>query len=285
MKFSDFIQSDLSKLSHYLLLGNPVIQSLSPEMHNLALKHNKLGGEYYAVSVTARDLNMAIAHFTNDAFLGANVTIPHKELFLDVVDELTEEAAAIGAMNTIIKQDNKLIGHNTDAYGFMKPIEEYYDELAGEKVVIFGSGGATKAIVYALRKAGVAELILVSRRPEMHKDSNEGDIVRCSYANWTAYAEDAAMIVNATPLGMTPNEDRSPVDEQDEAILEGKICYDIVYNPRTTKFMKQASNNGGIAIGGLGMLIHQGAASFKHWTGLEFPINKIEQQLDVILPA
>ena len=255
------------------------MQSLSPEMHNLALKHNKLGGEYLAVSVTARDVNMAIAHFTDDAFLGANVTI------LDVVDELTEEAAAIGAMNTIIKKGDILIGHNTDAYGFMKPIEKYRDDLEGEKVVIFGSGGATKAIVFALRKVGVSEIILVSRRPEMHKDANDHDIIRCSYDNWAAYGEDAAMIVNATPLGMTPNEDRSPVDEQDEGMLEGKICYDIVYNPRNTKFLTQAIKEGGIPIGGLDMLIYQGAASFQHWTGLQFPIDKIRERLNEVLPA
>lgn len=261
------------------------MQSLSPEMHNLALKHNKLGGEYLAVSVTAKDLNMAIAHFTDDAFLGANVTIPHKELFLDVVDKLTEEAASIGAMNTIIKDGHKLIGHNTDAYGFMKPIEEFVDDLAGEKVIIFGSGGATKAIVFALRNVGVSEIILVSRRPEMFQDNVEQDIIRCSYNNWVAYADSALMIVNATPLGMTPNDERSPVEEQDVDILEGKICYDIVYNPRNTKFLKQAKEVGGIPVGGIDMLIHQGAASFKLWTGLEFPIDKIKERLNEVLPA
>lgn len=259
------------------------MHSLSPLMHNIALKHNKIGGEYISVSVASKDVNMVIAHCTNDAFLGANITIPHKELFLDAVDELTEVAQEIGAINTIIKQDQKLIGHNTDAYGFMKPIEYYVDDLEGERVIIFGSGGATKAIVYALRNTGVSELILVSRRPEMYNDS-EDDIIRCNYDNWIAYAEEAVMIVNATPLGMSPNTERSPIRDEDVEILEEKICYDIVYNPRQTKFLKQAINSGGIPVGGLEMLIHQGAKSFNLWTGFEFPIDKIKTQLDEVLP-
>ncbi|MEP1307561.1 MAG: shikimate dehydrogenase [Balneola sp.] len=285
MKFSDFINSEKSHLSHYLLIGNPVMHSLSPTMHNLALKHNRIGGEYISVSVSSRDVNMVLAHCTNDSFLGANITIPHKELFFDAVDELTEEAKEIGAINTIIKQNGRLIGHNTDAYGFVKPIEKYIDELHGERVVIFGSGGATKAIIFALRNLGVEQIILVSRRPEMYKSDKALDIKRCSYDNWMAYAEDASMIVNATPLGMTPNTESSPIPDQDIAIMEDKICYDIVYNPRLTKFLKQATQSGGIPIGGLDMLIHQGARSFNLWTGFEFPIEKIKVKLDEILPA
>lgn len=285
MKFSEFINSEKSQLSHYLLIGNPVMHSLSPAMHNTALKHNKLGGEYISVSVATKDVNMVLAHCTNDAFLGANITIPHKELFYDAVDELTEEAQQIGAINTLIKHEGKLIGHNTDSYGFIKPIEDHIDVLHGSRVIVFGSGGATKAIIYALRNVGVEELVLVSRRPEMYESDGEGDIVRCSYDNWIAYAEESSMIVNATPLGMIPNTESSPIPDADSEILDGKICYDIVYNPRQTKFLKQAKSAGGIPIGGLDMLIHQGARSFNLWTGFDFPIEKIKQKLDEILPS
>lgn len=283
MKFSEFINSEKSQLSHYLLIGNPVTHSLSPLMHNLALKHNKIGGEYISVSVASRDVNMVLAHCTNESFLGANITIPHKELFYGAVDELTEVAQEIGAINTITKQDQKLIGHNTDAYGFMKPIEDYLEDIDGERVIIFGSGGATKAIIYALRNSGVSELVLVSRRPEMYSD-DDNDIIRCSYDNWYAYADESTMIVNATPLGMSPNTESSPIRDEEVEILEGKICYDIVYNPRQTEFLKQATNSNGIPIGGLDMLIHQGAKSFNMWTGFQFPIDKIKSKLDEFLP-
>lgn len=285
LKFSEFIESEKSQLSHYLLIGNPVMHSLSPAMHNLALKHNKIGGEYISVSVSSRDVNMVLAHCTNDSFLGANITIPHKELFLDMVDELTDEAKEIGAINTLVKQDGKLIGHNTDAYGFIKPIENYIDTLHGERVIIFGSGGATKAIVFALQDLGVEQIVLVSRRPEIYESNGSENIIRCSYDNWIAYADDAAMIVNATPLGMTPNTESSPVPDQDIEILNEKICYDIVYNPRQTKFLKQAIQAGGTPIGGLDMLIYQGAKSFNLWTGFEFPIEKIKSKLDEVLPT
>lgn len=260
------------------------MHSFSPLMHNIALKHNKIGGEYISVSVASKDVNTVLAHCTNNSFLGANITIPHKELFYDAVDELTEEAREIGAINTLIKQNGKLIGHNTDAYGFMKPIEDYSDNLEGERVIIFGTGGATKAIIYALRNSGVSELVLVSRRPEMYSD-NDADVIRCSYDNWFAYADESTMIVNATPLGMSPNTESSPIRDEEVEILEGKICYDIVYNPRQTKFLKQAFSSPGIPIGGLDMLIHQGAKSFNMWTGFEFPIDKIKEKLDEVLPA
>lgn len=261
------------------------MHSLSPVMHNLALKHNKIGGEYISVSVSSRDVNMVLAHCTNDSFLGANITIPHKELFLDAVDKLSDEAKEIGAINTLVKQEGKLIGHNTDGYGFIKPIENSIDDLHGESVIIFGSGGATKAIVFALQELGVGQIVLVSRRPEMYESNGSENIIRCSYDNWMAYAEDAAMIVNATPLGMTPNTESSPMEDQDIEILNGKICYDIVYNPSQTKFLKQAIQAGGKPVGGLDMLIYQGAKSFNLWTGFEFPIEKIKSKLDEVLPT
>ncbi len=285
LTFTEFISSEKSQLSHYLVIGNPVEQSLSPLMHNIALKQNKLGGEYMAVSLSHSEIHTAIAHFTSGSFLGANVTIPHKELFVDVVDELSDTAKEIGVINTIIKKAEKLIGDNTDAYGFIQPLQNYREELDGARVVIFGAGGATQAIVYALKKIGVKELVLVSRRPEMYEASAEPEITRCNYENWTAYAEKASMIVNATPLGMTSNIERSPVADQDMEMLAGKICYDIVYNPVETKFLQQASSVGGTTIGGLDMLIHQGAKSFNLWTGLHFPIDDIKKALHEVLSA
>lgn len=285
MKFTDFIASEKSQLLHYLVIGNPVVQSLSPLMHNIALNHNKLDGEYIAVSLSHSEINTAIAHFTHTAFSGANITIPHKQLFVDVVDELTETAQEIGVINTIFKRGEKLIGDNTDAYGFMKPLKAHKANLTGERVVIFGAGGATQAIIYALKEAGIEELVLVSRRPELYEGESEPCITRCNYDNWTAYAEEASMLVNATPLGMTPNTESSPVFDHDVEMLSGKICYDIVYNPQKTKFLKQAESAGAVTIGGLDMLIYQGAKSFNLWTGLHFPIDDIKKALNEVLSA
>lgn len=285
MNFRTFLESERSKLSHYLLIGNPISHSLSPLMHNTALAHNKIGGEYISVSVAASDITSLIAHCNQPAFLGANVTIPHKELLYEAVDALSEEAMEIGAVNTIVKEQGKLVGYNTDAYGFIEPIRSYVDDLSGERVIIFGSGGATKAIVYALSAIGVQEIILVSRRPENFDDHYDNRVSRCSYDEWQSFAEDATMIVNATPLGMTPNTEASPVKDNEVDLLEGKICYDVVYNPRITKFLRQTEEAGGTPIEGIDMLIHQGDKSFNLWTGFNFPIDIIRSKINEVLPA
>ncbi len=285
MKFKEFLESQKSKQPHYLLIGNPIGHSISPIMHNVALQHHNLPGEYIAVSVSGSEITSLIAHCNNEAFLGANITIPHKETLFDAVDVLSEEAMEIGAINTLVKSENRLVGHNTDAFGFLAPIEEYEDDLEGERAIVFGTGGATKAIIYALKSWNVAEIVLVSRRPENYTDSEESGIIRCSYDNWVAYAEDASIIVNATPLGMYPNVDASPVRDEELEALQGKICYDIVYNPRETKFLVQAQKAEGVPIGGLDMLIYQGAKSFKLWTGHEFPIGLVRMRLEDVFPA
>ncbi|MTI88259.1 MAG: shikimate dehydrogenase [Balneolaceae bacterium] len=257
--------------------------SVSPLMHNTALEYHQLGGSYHAISVRGSEIKTLIAHFNQPTFLGANITIPYKETLFDAVDTLSMEAAQIGAINTIVKRNGKIIGENTDAYGFMTPIKNYTDDLAGERALIFGTGGATKAITFALLECGVEEIVMVSRRPGRYEGKHSG-ISMCGYDNWSAYAEDTVIVVNATPLGMVPNIDASPVDDSETEVLDGKICYDIVYNPSETKFLNQAIEHGGIPIGGLDMLIHQGAKSFKMWTGQNFPVQKIRERLKDVFP-
>ncbi len=278
MDFSEFLQSESSRQPHYLLIGSPISHSISPLMHNTALEHHGLKAEYHAVSVRQSEVSTLIAHFNQLEFLGANVTIPYKETLFDAMDTLGMEAAQIEAINTIVKRDGKVVGENTDEYGFRVPLEGYEDELVGKRAVIFGTGGATKAICFALREMGIEEIVMVSRRPGRYDERS--DLIMCNYENWPAYGEEAAIIINATPLGMVPNTDASPVKEDEIQILNGKICYDAVYNPQETKFLKQARSVDGIPIGGLDMLIHQGAKSFKLWTGQEFPLELIKMKLD-----
>lgn len=283
MTFSQFKASLESTLPHYLLIGNPVSHSVSPLMHNTALTHYGIKADYYAVSVSLRELPTLIAHFNSSSFLGANITIPHKQNLVSAVDELSEEASEIGAINTILKKDGKMIGHNTDAFGFMEPLMEYLEDINLERrAIVFGSGGATKSILYALNDLGFEEVVMVSRNPD--KYSNLNDVILSSYDSWLEYSEDSSLIINATPLGMTPNIEASPINEEQVKALEGKLCYDIVYNPRETTFLKQAKRAGGVPIGGLDMLIHQGAKSFQLWTGKEFPVGLVKIRLDEIFP-
>jgi shikimate dehydrogenase len=282
MEFSEFLHSELSRKPHFLLIGSPISHSVSPLMHNTALEHHSITASYQAVSVRNSEVSSLIAHFNNPEFLGANITIPYKETLYEAMDELGAEATQIGAINTIVKKDGIIMGENTDAYGFQVPLEEYKEDLDGGRAIIFGTGGATKAITFALKEMGLEEIVMVSRRPAQY-DTEEG-ITMCDYDNWEAYAGDASIIINATPLGMVPNTDASPVQNNQTKLLADKICYDVVYNPRETKFLKQAQLVNGIAIGGLDMLIYQGARSFKLWTGKEFPLGLIKMKLDNVFP-
>ncbi|MEO1023424.1 MAG: shikimate dehydrogenase [Bacteroidota bacterium] len=285
MTISEFLHTDQAKAPHYLLIGSPVSHSVSPVMHNTALQHYGMSASYHAVAVPMAELPTLIAHTNSPSFLGANITIPHKETLLDVMDSFSPEALEIGAVNTIVKSNGKLVGNNTDAYGFSVPIEAYADDLAGERVILFGTGGATKAIMYALREFGVTEIVLVSRKPG-HYQTPSDDVIFCGYDNWMAYEDEAVMIVNATPLGMSPNTAASPVQDAEIAALSGKICYDIVYNPRETTFLKQAQKAGAErTIGGLDMLIFQGAKAFELWTGKEFPTGLVSMRLNEYFPA
>lgn len=284
MTISSFLQSESSRKPHYLLIGNPVSHSVSPLMHNTALRYHGLDASYHAVSVSVQELNVLYAHMNSDLFLGANVTIPHKEQIVPALDNLTDEATAIQAVNTIIKQeDGSLLGHNTDAYGFRLPLEPYLDELNLERAIVFGSGGATKAILYALKELGTGEIVMVSRRPDRYEE--KPGIVLCGYDQWVDYADEASVIVNATPLGMIPNTSASPVKDDESEFLVDSICYDIVYNPRITRFIEQGKDVGSRTIGGLEMLIHQGSEAFKAWTGHSFPMELITNTLDEVYPT
>ncbi|MEX0609084.1 MAG: shikimate dehydrogenase [Balneolaceae bacterium] len=283
MEFNEFLNSEHSRKPHYLLIGNFVGHSVSPLMHNAAFEHYHIPATYHAVSVKGNEIETLIAHFNRFEFLGANITIPYKQTLFEAVDTLGVEAAQIGAINTIVKRDGKVVGENTDTWGFRIPIQNLEDELEGERAIIFGTGGATKAIVFALEEMGLSEIIMVSRRPDKYSDNDPG-ISMCSYDNWAAYAEEATIIINATPLGMIPNIDSSPVRDEEVELLKNKICYDIVYNPQETKFLKQAKSAGGITFGGLEMLVQQAAKAFKMWTGKEFPMGLIRMRLQDVFP-
>lgn len=280
MNLSEFQQSGHSLKPHFLLFGSPVSHSLSPLMHNTAAEYYGLEARYYAVELDSSELSDVAAHLNKESFQGANITIPYKRVFMEYMDELDNDAASIGAMNTIVKKAYSIKGYNTDSYGFSAPLFEFEAELAGGRAVIFGTGGASRAIIHALKGFQIEEIALISRNPSRRSDFKDDGLIRVeSYDTWPALAEEAVLIVNATPLGMDPNSDSSPVREGEMGLLTGKICYDIVYKPLKTKFLLFAEEAGARTIGGLEMLIHQGSRSFELWTGRPFPVEKIRNKL------
>ncbi|MEL7834425.1 shikimate dehydrogenase [Fodinibius sp. Rm-B-1B1-1] len=281
MTLSDFKKSDKSNTPFYALLGYPIEHSWSPLMHNLALKYHNIEAQYVAIAVQNNELNELAAFFNEENFLGANITIPYKEILMDYLDSIDPSAKAIGAINTIVKNDFQLRGTNTDYKGFKAPLLDYEYELDGSSAIVFGTGGASRSIVVALRDMGLSRIYLVSRSPGSNSSSwiNRKDVELISYNNWTSFLDDTFLIVNATPLGMHPDVNQSPVREAEKYFLQDRICYDIVYNPLETKFLKQAKEVGAQTINGLEMLIQQGNKSFELWTGKSFPIDKIRKRL------
>lgn len=280
MTLSSFLKSEKALTPHYALFGNPVEHSLSPLMHNTALDFYGSEARYYAIELQPTELSRLASYFNEDMFLGANITLPYKQMIADYLDSIDPMAQSIGAVNTIVKKGVRLWGFNTDAYGFLAPLEDYTDTLEGNRAIIFGTGGASRAVITALTDLGMDELYLVSRKPEQIESFDSYKAVSIiSYHEWPSYAEEAALIINATPLGMDPGIDTSPVKGFEQEYLSGRICYDVVYNPLKTKFLALAEEAGATTIGGLEMLIQQGSRSFEYWTGRSFPIDKIRNKL------
>lgn len=276
----EFLQSEAARKPHYLVIGHPIGHSLSPLMHGAALAHYGIQAGYHAVDLAPDEVTRFISWMNRDEFLGTNVTIPYKQTLVGVVDSLDPTVEAIGALNTIVKRDGKIRGYNTDIPGFSYPLERYRDELESGMAVVFGTGGASRAVCYALRKLGISEIVMVSRNPGKLDHSGLPEGFRfCSYSNWQAYGEEAVIFVNSTPLGMAPATEQSPVRSEELFMLKDKICYDLVYNPLRTTFLKQAETAGGIPVGGLEMFIRQGEESFRLWTGKGFPMEVIRNVL------
>lgn len=280
MNLTTFLNSPKAENPHYLLFGHPVGHSWSPLMHNTALEYYGLEARYHAIDLQSQELSQLASFLNRDTFLGANITVPYKQLIGDYLDRTDRSAQEIGAINTIVKSDYRLTGYNTDLHGFLSPLRDFEDEIAGFDAIVFGTGGASRAIIAGLIELGVHEIYLVSRNPDRISSFMDMEQVHViSYHEWPSRGEDAYLIINATPLGMHPKVNQSPVRESEKQFLADRICYDIVYNPLQTTFLQQAQSVGAQTIGGLEMLIQQGSRSFELWTCKQFPIEIIRKKL------
>lgn len=265
------------------VVGWPVEHSVSPAMHNAAYAALGLDWCYLPFPVPPERLPEAIAGVRALGLAGVNVTVPHKQALLALMDELTPAAAAIGAANTVIARDGRLIGHNTDAAGFLRALREAGCEPAGITALVLGAGGAARAVVYALLEAGARVTVLnrtVARAEALARDLSRGadGEVRAASLDLAALrplAPQARLVVNATSVGMWRAGDAGAgASPWPEALPfpEDAMAYDLVYNPRETAFMRQARAAGARAVNGLGMLVHQGAEAFERWTGVAAPV-------------
>lgn len=280
ISFQDFKTSEVPKNPIYAVVGHPISHSLSPLMHQAALDHYGIHAKFIALDLPQHQLHEFIPWCNHDNFLGCNITIPHKEAFNEIVDEIDAFASEVGVVNTLVKRNFKLIGYNTDVFGFLEPLKSHLTNIEFSRAIIFGTGGASKAVKTALESEGFEEIIFVSRNPYQKSIFSENSTIRTvDYNQWQSLADETDLFVNSTPVGMYPNSDQTFLRDDEAGLFEGKICYDLVYNPLQTEFLKQAEKNGALVINGLDMLIYQGSKSFELWTGKSFPIDKIRQKL------
>lgn len=261
------------------LLGTDLTHTVSPAMHQAAFRALSLNWRYETIETNLEHLLTVTTELRKPPWKGANVTVPLKTRVMDLMDDLTESAAQIGAVNTIINRNGRLLGDNTDAPGFTRDLVEQGFLTAAEKVLILGAGGAARAVAHALAEHR-AEIHLICRDFSSAQpiiDSIERHFeMQVHWHPWrpssfSKAGQHMTLIVNATPLGMFPHTDCCPWPAETPLPTTSNI-YDLVYNPPVTTFMKRCLAAGLDARSGLGMLVQQGALSFREWTQRPPPI-------------
>ena len=275
------------------LLGHPLSHSLSPIIHNTAFRAQGINMVYLCMPAPPEALPAVLEGLRAARFVGSNVTIPYKRAVFDRVDRLSDRARAVGAVNTIVCQPADgdalplLYGDNTDVAGFLAPLAAHAPVVRGASVVVFGAGGSARAVVYALlTELAPARLWIAARNTDRAEAlaaafagyDTHGALGVCALADAGAHIRASQLLVNTTPLGMQPNTDATPWPVVAD-FQAGQIAYDLVYNPRETRFLRDAATRDAVRVGGLEMLIEQAAASYVQWTGQDMPRDAVRRAL------
>ena len=268
----------------FAVIGDPIEHTLSPTMHNAAFEHLKLDFVFVAFRVTPDELENAIQGARALGIRGLNVTMPHKSSVTEFLQEADPAVKFLKACNTVLNQRGRLMGFNTDGVGAVKALKSNGVDLAGKKVLLLGAGGAAKAIAFSLTKE-VNELCILNRDVVKARELASvlapfgrevvGD--ELSSSRIQQELRDSDMLINATSVGMSPNESESVVDPD---WLKPSLCVmDIVYNPVETRLVRIARGAGAKVINGVEMLLYQGAASFEIWTQCKAPVDVMRKAL------
>ena len=261
------------------IIGHPIGHSISPLFQQAALDAIEFDGTYEPWDVAPDGVGGFVSGLRSPGTLGINVTVPHKEAVIPFLDEVDDWASTAGAVNTIVNREGRLTGHNTDGIGFLRALREGAGfEPQGRAVLLLGAGGSARGVMYALARAGAARLVIANRTLERAQrlaqisiDSGvPAEAVPLSGA--PVAAANAALIVNCTSMGMVhgPDENGSPLYAAD--IPSTALVNDLVYNPLETPLLREAARAGAATLGGIQMLVYQGAASFEMWTGQPAPV-------------
>ena len=271
------------------VIGHPVEHSLSPLMHNAALAKLGLDYIYLPFPIQPQNLVKALDGFTAIGVVGFNATIPHKQAIIPLLSKIEPIAQAVGAVNTVFRQDDSWIGTNTDVEGFIAPLRSQHKNWSQVNAVILGNGGAARAVVAGCTQLGCASIHVVGRNLQKlseFRDSWQDSPLKVNLKvhQWDSLPEiikKANLLINTTPIGMYPNIENSPLDKSLFTHLSKDIiCYDLIYTPSPTKFLQYAQQADKTAIDGLEMLVQQGAAALKIWLQQEtVPVDVMRQTL------
>ena len=261
------------------IIGHPIGHSISPVFQQAALDAIVFDGTYQAWDVAPDGVGEFVDGLRAPGTLGINVTVPHKEAVIPFLDEVDDWASTAGAVNTIVNRGGRLTGHNTDGIGFLRALREGADfEPRGRDVLVLGAGGSARGVVYALARAGVAQMFIANRTLERAQrlaalsiDSGAAaESLELSQAGEAA--REVALIVNCTSMGMVHGPDESGTPLSAASIPSSVLVNDLVYNPLETPLLREAARAGASTLGGIQMLVYQGAASFEMWTRQDAPV-------------
>lgn len=275
------------------LIGHPIKQTYSPFIHNIAFDMKKLDYLYLPFDVPAANLGSAIKGMIALGIKGFNVTIPHKVNIMQLLNNISEEAVGVGAVNTVVNDLGRLNGHNTDVYGILRSLDEYKRDLSGKEITIIGAGGGARAAVYTLIKyfkPGSINFInrTLQKAEALKKYFSEKmkfDSINCYELLPTDLIDvfqRSGLIINSTPVGMYPETDDSVIPFE-KSFNNTQIVFDMVYNPYKTRLLEIAGKQGARVINGTKMLVYQASKSFELWTGEKMPVPDLIRSLEMML--
>ncbi|MFC2139657.1 shikimate dehydrogenase [Bacteroidota bacterium] len=277
------------------VIGHPIKHSFSPLMFNISFELNGLNYIYLPFDVPAQNLQGAVKGMISLGITGFNITLPHKEKIIQYLSDVSEEASVIGAVNTVVNENGTLHGYNTDVHGVIETLNEYKDDIAGKEVTVIGAGGAARSAVYSLiRHFKIEKINIINRTSQTAESLKEYFSTKMLFNNIKVYElippdivdvmSNSQLIINATAVGMAPEEDDS-VTFIDDSFVKYQIVFDIVYNPLRSKLLKIAEAKGAVTLNGLKMFVTQGSKSYELWTGEKMPVEQIYKTLNSYLDS
>jgi len=250
-------------MKKYFVIGNPIDHSLSPKIHNYWLKQNNINAIYDKIELEKNEIESFIKDIKKQKINGCNVTVPFKKSVIPYLDKLSPEAKQTQSVNTIILNNNILVGHNTDIAGFEKAIKNLNFNIKGKKIFILGAGGVVPSLIFALKKMDVLKII-VSNRTKEKAENLKSQFNNLEILDW-GHLVDFDVIINATSLGLN----KESINLDFSKFGNNKLFYDVIYNPKKTNFLKEGEKLGNKIENGKLMFVYQALEAFKLWHGIK----------------